>query len=112
MSCPWSEAIEQLESANRALLKAGNQEAVRLLARRARVVERIAALAKTPATVSEELRARLGRAIEEGEELRRRLMLGREQARVALDELNRAAVLMRRLEDGAAKPASRFDCRG
>lgn len=112
MSCQWNEAIEQLESVNRALRQAGNEKVAQLVGERRRAVERIAALAALPAGLTEELLLRLSRALGEGAQLRQRLALQREQSRVGLDDLNRAAVLLRRLNEEAAGPISKFDCRG
>jgi hypothetical protein len=112
MNPKWKEAVEQLEGATRALLAAAPRELGQRLAERGRAVARLAGLCEAPQPLPEELLARLRAALAEGAELGRRVTLSREQARVALDELTRAAALLKRLQESEPAPASRLDCRG
>ncbi len=111
MPAQWPNPIEQLEQVNRQLAAAECAQLPALLDQRAKLIEQIHRLSDEAAPPTPALLARLRAALAEGEQIRKRLALGRGRLRVELEELGRASALLRRLDNSAGRPL-RLDCQG
>ena len=107
----WLAAIEELELLNGLLGRSEGPEFGLALEQRGRVIERIAALDIGPVPPAPDVLAQLSQALAGVVKLRRQLALRREQIRVELEGLNRAGILLHRLQD-PGRSASRIDCCG